>query len=200
MEPKNTLHKKIGIFLSLAVVFVVGLVTLVSERKTPVAPVTTTTSKSSSKNSPANTNTTVRASNSEDDNESFSDDSSGSATPAAPAKTPVASTAVTPADTRKQAYKNGSYTATGSYMSPGGQEQITVSLTLAKDIITDVSVTPGAYDHTSARYQDKFISGYKQYVVGKNIADVSLTIVSGASLTPEGFNDALNQIKAQAQA
>ena len=97
-------------------------------------------------------------------------------------------------------YKNGTYSATGSYMSPGGYDQVGVTLTLANDIITDVSVTPMAGDHTSSRYQSRFISGYKQYVVGKTIASVNLTNVSGASLTPIGFNDALAQIKAQAKA
>ena len=85
-------------------------------------------------------------------------------------------------------------------MSPGGEDQVTVTLTLAHDVITSVNVTPGAQDRTSQRYQDRFISGYKQYVVGKNIASVNVGVVSGSSLTPIGFNDALTQIKAQAKA
>jgi len=36
-------------------------------------------------------------------------------------------------------------------------------------------------------------------VIGKNIADVQLSRVSGSSLTPEGFNNALATIKSQAQ-
>ena len=85
-------------------------------------------------------------------------------------------------------------------MSPGGEDHIAVTLTIANDIVTAASVTPEAGDHTSARYQQKFISGYQGYVVGKNISSIYLTKVSGASLTPKGFNDALNQIKAQAKA
>jgi hypothetical protein len=40
---------------------------------------------------------------------------------------------------------------------------------------------------------------YKQYVVGKKIDEVQLTKVSGSSLTPQGFNDALAKIKAEAK-
>ena len=92
------------------------------------------------------------------------------------------------------------YTATGSYMSPGGEEQIKVTLTLANDIITNAAVTSLAYDRTSQRYQGMFISGYKQYVIGKDISTVDLTYVSGSSLTPKGFDDALSQIESQAKA
>ncbi len=114
-------------------------------------------------------------------------------------ETPV----IPPADVVKQSvsvYKDGTYTATGSYMSPGGPDKVGVTLTLKNDIITDASVTPMPGDLKSAKFQDMFISGYKAFVVGKNIADVNLTKVSGSSLTPIGFNNALAQIKVQAKA
>ncbi|MEN9614362.1 MAG: hypothetical protein RLZZ347_669 [Candidatus Parcubacteria bacterium] len=107
-----------------------------------------------------------------------------------------------PVDTKKQpssVYKDGTYSATGSYMSPGGGDTVSVTVTLAKDIVVDSEVVSGANDRTSERYQNRFISGYKQYVIGKKLADLHLTKVSGASLTPIGFNDALAQIKARAQ-
>ena len=121
-----------------------------------------------------------------------------------PAPAPVGSTAATPpvATVPKQystIYKNGTYSATGSYGSPGGTENISVTLTLTNDIITDITVTPGAYDRRSQSYQNIFISNYKQYVVGKNIASVNLGKISSSSLTPIGFNDALAQIKANAK-
>jgi uncharacterized protein with FMN-binding domain len=126
--------------------------------------------------------------------------------PAVPAQSPASAPAVSvppPATVPKKTasvYKDGTYTATGSYMSPGGEDQITVTLTLANDVITAVSVTPAAGDWTSQRYQSYFASGYKQYVVGQNIDNVNLTYVSGPSLTPAGFDDAISQIKAQAKA
>jgi uncharacterized protein with FMN-binding domain len=98
------------------------------------------------------------------------------------------------------AYKDGTYSATGSYISPGGPDNVTVSVTLANGIITDATVTSGAHDPTSSHYQGIFIANYKPLVIGKNIDDVVLSKVSGSSLTSGGFNDALTQIKAEATA
>ena len=184
MEPQNRLNKKIGIVLGVAVIFVVAGVTIFSEMNSASAPIA-----ASIQNPPADTSTV----------------SVPTSTPAStPTPLPVSTTTPPPIDNPKpvttSVYKNGTYSATGSYMSPGGDDQIAVTLTLANDIITDVSVTPSAGDGTSRRYQNRFVSGYKQYVVGKNIADVQLTSVSGSSLTPIGFNEALTQIKAQAKA
>ena len=114
--------------------------------------------------------------------------------------TPVSTTTTVTATTASSTYKDGTYSATGTYMSPGGQDRVGVTLTLANDIVTSATVTPEPGDNESARYQNKFVSGYKQYVVGQNIADIHLTRVSGSSLTPIGFQNALTQIEAQAQA
>jgi uncharacterized protein with FMN-binding domain len=97
-------------------------------------------------------------------------------------------------------YKDGTYSAVGSYESPGGPDNLNVSVTLASGIITDATVTSGAHDSTSSHYQGIFISSYKNLVVGKNIDDVVLSKVSGSSLTSGGFNDALTKIKAEASA
>lgn len=97
-------------------------------------------------------------------------------------------------------YKDGTYTAVGSYRSPAGPETITVTTTVKNDVITGVSVVPHATHQTSIRLQGLFIGGYQQYVVGKDIDSVKLGAVSGSSLTPIGFNDALAKIKAKAKA
>lgn len=96
-------------------------------------------------------------------------------------------------------YKNGQYTATGSYDSPGGPEEITVNVTLKDGIISDTSATAEPSGATAEEYQGKFLSGYKQLVVGKAIDSVSLDRVSGSSLTSEGFNSAIDQIIKKAQ-
>ncbi len=106
----------------------------------------------------------------------------------------------TPADNPKSKYKNGTYTAVGSYNSPAGSESINVSVTISNDVITGTSATPLAQDGRSMRYEEMFISGYKQYVVGKSVDSVTLDYISGSSLTPIGFNDALAQIKSKALA
>ena len=110
-------------------------------------------------------------------------------------------TSSTPAsDLPKSKYRDGTYTAIGSYDSPAGQESINVSVTLKNGIVTAAKVTQMAQDRTSIRYQQRFISGYLPLVVGKNIGSIRLDVVSGSSLTPIGFNAALAKIKAQAQA
>jgi len=97
-------------------------------------------------------------------------------------------------------YKDGTYTAMGSYNSPGGPDDVTLTVTLKGNIIIDSTLVNGSHDATSNRYQNMFISGYKQFVTGKNIDEVNLTKVSGSSLTGIGFNAALSKIKAQAKA
>lgn len=106
----------------------------------------------------------------------------------------------TPATTSDVAYKDGTYTETGSYFSPGGNESIEVSITIANDIITAANVTSNANNAESSEHQKDFISGYKSLVVGKDIDEVSLSRVAGSSLTSNGFNSALELIKADAQA
>ncbi len=96
------------------------------------------------------------------------------------------------------AYANGTYTAEGAYTSPAGAESITVTLTLANDVVTAVSVTPHGVG-PSALWQGKFVSGIEAAVVGKSIESLSLTKVSGSSLTPGGFNAAVASIKSQAE-
>ena len=108
-----------------------------------------------------------------------------------PTTTPIKSTGI---------YKDGTYSATGSYRSPAGIEQVAITITLKDGVIVDTTATNLAANYTSKRYEDMFIGGYKTYVVGKKISEVHLTRVSGSSLTPAGFNDALAQIEINAKA
>ena len=97
-------------------------------------------------------------------------------------------------------YKDGTYNATGSYRTPGGQESIEVKITIADGMVTDASVTQNASGGEAEEYQSKFVSGYKSQVIGKKIEDVSLSRVAGSSLTPLGFNTAIEDIKTEAKA
>lgn len=99
----------------------------------------------------------------------------------------------------KKKYFDGTYTASGAYVTPEGGEQIDITLLLKDGIITDATFLGKATDKASKTYQDFFSKGFKTEVVGKSIDEVSLTVVNGASLTPKGFMDALNKIKVQAQ-
>ena len=101
--------------------------------------------------------------------------------------------------TTMMSYKNGTYSATGDYMSPGGAEQIDVKVTLKNNAITDATVISKATRPNSKQYQGMFILNFRPQVIGKNIDQITLTKVSGSSLTPKGFNDALEKIKGQAK-
>jgi len=95
-------------------------------------------------------------------------------------------------------YKDGTYTADGSYNAPSGTESITVELTLADDKITDITVTPHATDPTAKQHQGEFVGGIADQVVGKDIDTLNVTKVSGSSLTSGGFKIAIEAIKEQA--
>jgi uncharacterized protein with FMN-binding domain len=97
-------------------------------------------------------------------------------------------------------YKDGTYTETGAYSTPGGREDITITLTLADNKVTNITAEGSATRGDSAQYQEEFLSGYKVYVEGKDVDTISLSRVSGSSLTSDGFNKALEAIKVDAQA
>jgi len=118
--------------------------------------------------------------------------------------TPAASTTPTTSDTpaasvTTSAYKDGTYSATSNYYVPHGVESIKVTLTLKSGVVTDSSVANSEGNNESASYQQGFAQEYRRYVVGKNITDVKLSYVAGASDTTNGFNDAVSSIISQSQ-
>jgi uncharacterized protein with FMN-binding domain len=100
--------------------------------------------------------------------------------------------------TSHKSYKDGGYTAAGSYVSPGGTEHISVTLTLASNVIKTMKVTTVKADPTAAGYEQLFESGISAATVGKNINTLNIGVVAGSSLTSMGFNRALAAIKADA--
>lgn len=111
--------------------------------------------------------------------------------------TPAASTDAASFDT-SAVYTDGDYSATGSYVSPGGTEEIEVELTLEGDTVTALTVTPAAVSPNGEVFQAKFVGGINDLVVGKDIDTIAVDKVAGSSLTSGGFTDALDQIKADA--
>lgn len=97
-------------------------------------------------------------------------------------------------------YADGTYTETGDYTSPNGAEQVEVTLTLASNVITDVTVVGFGESPNSKQFQGEFIGGIADEVVGKNIDELSVDKVAGSSLTSGGFNNAVEAIKADALA
>jgi uncharacterized protein with FMN-binding domain len=96
-------------------------------------------------------------------------------------------------------FKDGSYNADGSYLSPAGEQTVTVALTLTDDKITAITVTPHATDPTAKQYQAMFVQGIAAIAVGKDISLLSVTRVSGSSLTSGGFRKAIESIETDAK-
>ncbi|ORM30255.1 calcium-binding protein [Williamsia sp. 1135] len=114
------------------------------------------------------------------------------------------STAVGPAEAvaAVSPYADGEYTAVGTYTSPGGEQELGVTVTLSNSVITALTLDTSDAQGPSAGFQNNFDLGVtdKGLVVGKSIDDLEISKVSGSSLTSIGFNDAIDQIKAEAQA
>ncbi|MET0863529.1 MAG: hypothetical protein ABWZ98_04285 [Nakamurella sp.] len=125
--------------------------------------------------------------------------SAPSSEPAAPSSATAAAGEVTSA-AQTSTYSDGTYTAAGSYSSPGGTESMSITLTLADDTVTDASAVGEATNGPSEQYQSEFISNFAALVVGKDIDTVSLDKVAGSSLTSSGFNAAVETIKSDALA
>jgi uncharacterized protein with FMN-binding domain len=112
-------------------------------------------------------------------------------------KTPTVTNPVTNTNERK--YKDGTYSATGNYISPAFREELGITLTIESDTVVAATFEGKASNSTSIKYQKNFKNGFDQYVIGKNIDSMKLQVVNGSSLTPKGFIDALKKIKKEAQ-
>lgn len=97
-------------------------------------------------------------------------------------------------------FRDGTYTATGHYISPGGPSAIAVKLTLKDNKVSTVTVTPKAENPTAISYETRFASGVSGLVVGKRITELKVTKVSGSSLTSMGFDKAIAAIEERATA
>jgi uncharacterized protein with FMN-binding domain len=113
---------------------------------------------------------------------------------------------VKPVDTSAKAdvkvttkYVDGTYTKVGNYQSPGGNEAVTVTVTVKDEMVQSVNVVKGTDNETSERFQELFIDGIGSAVVGKNLSDVKVGVVNGSSLTGAGFNKAIEEIRVSAQ-
>ena len=95
-------------------------------------------------------------------------------------------------------YADGSYSASADYRTPSTTETLDVTVTLDGGIISDVEVVGHGTNPNSKRYQGEFIGGIADVVVGKSIDEISVDKVAGSSLSSGGFNDAIEQIKAEA--
>jgi uncharacterized protein with FMN-binding domain len=96
------------------------------------------------------------------------------------------------------AYRDGTYEATGWYGGLPSHHDVT--LTIFDDLITDVTISTPAEDSTSLEYQQAFAAALPDEVVGRHVDEVQIDRLAGASGCPDGFMDALEQIKTEAAA
>ena len=101
-------------------------------------------------------------------------------------------------ETDTTSHASGRWTETGDYQSPGGQESVTVTLTAKDGTVTAVKVTGSGGSPNAQQYQSQFESGISAAVVGKPLATLQVGAVSGSSLTGNGFNAAVEKIRADA--
>ncbi|MCD4852830.1 hypothetical protein LN996_18600 [Arthrobacter sp. AK01] len=112
---------------------------------------------------------------------------------------PTTSSTTSGSTTSATAYKDGTYSADGTYTSPNGQETVGVELTLAGDTVSAVNITVHPSNPNTKKFQGEFASGISAQIVGKSIDELNVSKVAGSSLTSGGFNDAVEQIKSQAK-
>jgi uncharacterized protein with FMN-binding domain len=98
-----------------------------------------------------------------------------------------------------QTYKDGEYTQVGTYVSPGGPEEIGITLTLEKDIVTAATAEPMPSNPTTKLYQERFSGGIQDEIVGKKLDELKVDKVAGSSLTSGGFAEATDLIKSEAK-
>ena len=111
---------------------------------------------------------------------------------ASPSGSAAGSTAPSASD-----YKDGTYSAMGEY--GGGPSYLDVTVTLSDNVITAVTVEPQAENEESRDYQERFAAAVPDEVVGKGLDEAEVGKLAGASTCPDGFNDAIAQIRDQAR-
>lgn len=96
-------------------------------------------------------------------------------------------------------YKDGTYSANGTYVSPNGTETVGVELTFASGTVTAVNITEYPSNPNTRKFQGEFAGGIAGQVVGKSIDELNVSKVAGSSLTSGGFNKAVEAIKSEAK-
>jgi uncharacterized protein with FMN-binding domain len=96
-------------------------------------------------------------------------------------------------------YRDGRFTATGHYLTPGGNESIAVNIDIEADTVTASDIEVEATSPTARQFQEQFRNTIAGRVTARPLAGLSVSRVSGASLTSLGFNDALAKIRQEAK-
>lgn len=98
-------------------------------------------------------------------------------------------------------FSNGTYQATLSYYVPKGHpDEITVTLTLADDIVTDLEIGHYASNGESEKHQARFKQDFDETeIIGKSLTDVAPSRIGGATITSKAFENTLLSIADEAK-
>lgn len=98
-------------------------------------------------------------------------------------------------------YKDGTYEGEGNYISPGGKEVVKVSMVVEGGMVKSMDLNVDTQNQTSKKYKGLFKAGIDELVMGKPLEEIEgFSQVNGSSLTPKGFQQAVEAIKAEAKA
>lgn len=76
-------------------------------------------------------------------------------------------------------------------------ESIKVDVTLDGVTVTNLQLSQNPESGESAAYQDAFASEIKPQVIGKNLKDINVSYVAGASYTTDAFMQAIHKMQTQ---
>ena len=74
-------------------------------------------------------------------------------------------------------------------------ESITVNIALNGSTVTDLQLSQNPGSGQSAAIQDAFAAEIKSYVMGKNLKDINVSRVAGASYTTNAFMQAIKKMQ-----
>lgn len=118
--------------------------------------------------------------------------------PDATASPETSPTAAASDEVSQNRYQDGTYALVGNYMSPAGPHTLDVTITIENDIVTDVVIVPESNSGGTNKSQVNFAAGINELVVGKELDTIeTFASVNGSSLTPIGFQVAVEQLKAE---
>jgi len=82
-----------------------------------------------------------------------------------------------------------------SYISPGGEERISIMLTIANGVVAEAEATSLAKHPTSKQMQAGFVEEFSGAVLGMTLDELeSVDRIGGASLTTGAFRKSITEL------
>lgn len=137
------------------------------------------------------------ATESETDDDSDDDNEDSIATSTDTTVTPTNDESET--DSTEAGGVSGVFTGEASYSTGRAIHELVVTLTLENDIVVATDMLYDGDGEPATPMLTSFNDAYETEVIGKDIDDIELSRVGGASWTSDAFNEAVAEIKASAR-